>query len=656
MNLVSGERYNCEVLASRAPDDRRAIEAFLNRVITSPTSSMDEIVRARTAMESYGFVARHASTLLMANEPFERTDAARSLGEIGSERALPFLLEALYDCEPVVRNHALVSLGHLGLPSAIGSLLERATRQPELPANLVVRTLGACSIEIDGSIDLGNDALSPDQTPENYDFDKDTLLSSLAIEDLPDDIDDEDYLQVLEAALSDDLEERCAAVKGLSQYPAKSVVDWLVGVSQNDQESIVRALAISSLAFIDHQSVLPAVLIGMADESREVRAFAARSFSRLSFDRASGYLNICRTTDKETLRRVASACVRAGIVSQNIDRLARYDRFQVAETFALICLLARAELVDSVFDVIVCHPNVKVRVGAVRLLASTREPFLVERFEELAQSKDLPEEVSTSVLKGLERLRLSQEVRDEVADVQERSETSTETVTEISLNELVDVQVDRIDELDGSQAAEPDPEHEKGIILFAGDGSDDVRRRLHDPVAVERAGALADLARAGGDQAFDLITSAFDDASPVVRNAAARALFQLETDCAVSFALALRQATPQRRRNIGFAIASSGLASDAISNLHRRSIAKTHESLALLFLMTRAGEIQPLLKAIEENMATDTRITCVKLLALTGQFEVLPAFKRLSLRSSVPNEVRSVLMEAIYQLSMHRGV
>jgi hypothetical protein len=45
------------------------------------------------------------------------------------------------------------------------------------------------------------------------------------------------------------------------------------------------------------------------------------------------------------------------------------------------------------------------------------------------------------------------------------------------------------------------------------------------------------------------------------------------------------------------------------------------------------------------------RLAVVKLLALSGQQEVLPSFKRLAVRGSLPTEVRSAVMEAIYQIS-----
>jgi hypothetical protein len=178
--------------------------------------------------------------------------------------------------------------------------------------------------------------------------------------------------------------------------------------------------------------------------------------------------------------------------------------------------------------------------------------------------------------------------------------------------------------------------------------------RLNSDVAEERAGALKDLSRMAKGEAFALISKAFDDPSLDVRNAAAKALYYLQADCAVSFAQALREGTPQRRRNIGAAISSSGLAGEAISSLVGSSREKTQEALALLFLMARAGEVRPLMKAIEDDQRLEARLDAVNVLALSGQTEIIPAFRRLAVRGALPPEVRSAVMEAIYQISTQR--
>jgi hypothetical protein len=178
-----------------------------------------------------------------------------------------------------------------------------------------------------------------------------------------------------------------------------------------------------------------------------------------------------------------------------------------------------------------------------------------------------------------------------------------------------------------------------------------ILRRLGSEDSSERAEAVADLGRLGGDDAFRSISAAFDDPSQEVRNAAARSLFELSTDRAASFTRALREAPLSRRRNIGASLASSGLAGEAISHLMGESREKTYDAFSLLFLMSKAGEVQPLMRAIEEHPNNEVRLAVVKLLALSGQQEILPAFRRLAVRGSLPTEVRSAVMEAIYQIS-----
>jgi hypothetical protein len=167
----------------------------------------------------------------------------------------------------------------------------------------------------------------------------------------------------------------------------------------------------------------------------------------------------------------------------------------------------------------------------------------------------------------------------------------------------------------------------------------------------ERAAAVSDLVNVGSEEALQQINAAFDDQDVVVRSAAARALFNFQEDRAAAFTRALREASSERRRRIGSAIASSGLANEAIRNLTGESRDKTYDAFSLLFLMSKAGEVQPLMGAIEEHPNVEVRLAVVKLLALSGQPDILPAFRRMAVRGSLPPEVRSAVMEAIYQIT-----
>src|SRR2546427_6745939 len=186
--------------------------------------------------------------------------------------------------------------------------------------------------------------------------------------------------------------------------------------------------------------------------------------------------------------------------------------------------------------------------------------------------------------------------------------------------------------------------------------SRDLENDLRSANASARAAAVAELPKVGGEEAYHRITAAFDDQSAEVRSSAARALFDLQDDCAAAFTRALREASPQRRRTIGAAIGSSGLANEAIRNLTGESRDQTYDPFFLLFLMSKAGEVKPLMRAIEEHPNTEVRLAVVKLLALSGQPDVLAAFRRMAVRGSLPAEVRSAVMEAIYQITSQSPV
>jgi hypothetical protein len=135
----------------------------------------------------------------------------------------------------------------------------------------------------------------------------------------------------------------------------------------------------------------------------------------------------------------------------------------------------------------------------------------------------------------------------------------------------------------------------------------------------KRAAAVAELARSGSPDAFERIAECFDDHSSHVRNAAARALGKLEPDKAVDlFNRALEGASEARRRNIGAAIAASGLATEAINNLASESRENTYNALSILFVMAKTGEIEPLLRAHQEHRDDEIGKAVSKLLTLSG--------------------------------------
>lgn len=406
--LLLGQPHRIDVLASRAIDDRRAIETSLIKGVNSSHLEERAQIRAREALEEYGFVARQCAALLLAPDAFERTSAARTLGEIKSPAALPFLLEGLYDSESIVRNQAVVSIGELKLPSAIGALLDIARTHPDVPSALLSRTLSACSVE---GLDFF-DAIAPEPSLlgsglGNIVEEITHLEPTSSVENLPASSDDERLAQGLSLLDSSDVQMRAEALKTVAQFRAQSAVDAMARVARNDSEPNIRSLAISSLGTINHESVFPAVLIGMADESREVRASAARSLNGLSFDRADAYVRVLETSDEATVKNVAKACIQIGIVSQNLDRLVSSDHRQAYETFTLICLLTQANMNEPILEAIFGHSNIDVRLKVVHLLACTGHPAAYGQLRELAVRDGMRDEVKTALLEAMYKLEQS---------------------------------------------------------------------------------------------------------------------------------------------------------------------------------------------------------------------------------------------------------
>lgn len=175
--------------------------------------------------------------------------------------------------------------------------------------------------------------------------------------------------------------------------------------------------------------------------------------------------------------------------------------------------------------------------------------------------------------------------------------------------------------------------------------------RLRSRSPEEYANAKEYLVGLDDNTAFGLITALFDDASEEVRNGAARALYDRSTERADIFTKALREASPERRQRIVTALEASGLAGEAIDSLAGESREKTHEAFSMLFLMAKAGEVQSLFQAIEKHPNVHVRLSVIKLLTFTNRPDVIPPLRSLAVRGALPIEVRSALMNAIYEMS-----
>jgi hypothetical protein len=97
----------------------------------------------------------------------------------------------------------------------------------------------------------------------------------------------------------------------------------------------------------------------------------------------------------------------------------------------------------------------------------------------------------------------------------------------------------------------------------------------------------------------------------------------------------------------------SGLAAEAVNGLAGESRERTYDSFSILFLMAKAGETEMLLKTIEHHPEISVQLSVIKLLTFSNQPDIIAKFRSLAVKGALPPEVRSAVMESIYQISSH---
>lgn len=151
---------------------------------------------------------------------------------------------------------------------------------------------------------------------------------------------------------------------------------------------------------------------------------------------------------------------------------------------------------------------------------------------------------------------------------------------------------------------------------------------------------------------FDEIAQALDDPSPEVRQKAVRELYELDPDQAATLVNdALRVGSPEERRRIGTALADSGLLYEAIDDLTGENHESCYGAFSLLFLVAKAGVVEPLTTVIEKNPSPDLSLAIIRLLASSGEPEVGPALEKLASDPTLAPELRSAAADAVAQLS-----
>ena len=147
---------------------------------------------------------------------------------------------------------------------------------------------------------------------------------------------------------------------------------------------------------------------------------------------------------------------------------------------------------------------------------------------------------------------------------------------------------------------------------------------------------------------FEQTAELLDDPSAAVREKAVRDLYELDPDQAAMFVNnALRDGSPEERRRIGSALADSGLLYEAIDDLMAENHESCYGAFSLLFLVAKAGVVEPLRTVIEKHPSIDLSLAVIRLLASSGEPEVVATLRRLAANESLAPELRSAAAESL---------
>ncbi|HEX7334625.1 MAG TPA: hypothetical protein VF290_24200 [Pyrinomonadaceae bacterium] len=151
---------------------------------------------------------------------------------------------------------------------------------------------------------------------------------------------------------------------------------------------------------------------------------------------------------------------------------------------------------------------------------------------------------------------------------------------------------------------------------------------------------------------FEQIAELLDDVSAEVRQKAVRDLYRMDPDQAATLVNdALREGSPEERRRIGSALADSGLLYEAIDDLMAENHDNCYSAFSLLFLVAKAGVVEPLSTVIEKHPSLDLSLAVIRLLASSGEPEVASTLQRLASNSSLAPELQLAAAEAVTQLT-----
>lgn len=216
---------------------------------------------------------------------------------------------------------------------------------------------------------------------------------------------EDELMEAIESAdceFEPDEEVRDKALDVLARHKTSNSVEMVSQVALYDLSAQIRSKAVSILAEYDHESVFETVILSCADPAREVRAAAARSLFRLTFNRAEAWTRIAQCGDSYRMTQVARAAIEADFVDRSIERLIHEDVNYAREALALIALLIRAGETADLFEYLRKGEDLNTKLAILRVFKIVSTDAVVEQLAGLKSSGAAAPEILSELTQVLE--------------------------------------------------------------------------------------------------------------------------------------------------------------------------------------------------------------------------------------------------------------
>lgn len=224
------------------------------------------------------------------------------------------------------------------------------------------------------------------------------LREPRTVEELKIDDNDDTYYDALVDVEDEEAMIRAVAARVLARHKTINAVKGLTKMTLEDSNVEVRLESIDALKQIGHVSVFTPLMIAASDENQSIKQAAIQAITSLSFNMADNYVRLIKTADDETLKKVARACLVTGLVHKAFRQLHSQQPEQAYEGFALLSLLAKAGETKPLMDAITKHPDMEMRVLAIKIMNDAHRNEAQEQLLGLSQQENIPPYIRESLL------------------------------------------------------------------------------------------------------------------------------------------------------------------------------------------------------------------------------------------------------------------